>query len=554
MAGSIGPGYDDAIKVWNGFSHRLEWSRTHPDTRGGKETLSRLFNVRHLVSSLLPMGRTAWIVFALLLLAALAHHVPFSLLAEQRDAGELLLTGRSLLAGRLPYTDGYITKTPGAAYLIAVALAVSGQSLLAVRVLVALANLISALGTGLLCRALGWSRQTGLLAGLLFLIAAPQFEGAQVLTEPFLTPCAVFALYVFVRGLTRRRLGWLALAGALCALAAWMKQVGILVLAPALLALAVEFQRRKEARRWLTLAGLVLIVGCGVTLLGLAATAVRSANAEAFWRCAILGPTHRPTQDWQEAQVRFARRMLELPAIWVPAGLLLLVELMRLPTTVRAGKTNWPILFLGTACVCCLAPVLHRQYPHYFLPGLPFAVILATVGWEIVVRRVLARRQILPAVGLLLLAALMLYPMGAQFVGAIGDLRRGATVFDDFRVAKELRAAAGEGSVLIVPAEAQFYFLCDLEPPSPELYFYEASLRLMSRQPDLPKDQLIRSALLAHLHDERIGCVLLFGDWDDWDHLPPEERTRWVEVASLRAWTYEPRQYVLSRVRVLRRG
>src|SRR5262249_9599857 len=79
----------------------------------------------------------------LLLLAAVVHSLPFAFLAEQRDAGELLLTAQQLLDGQLPYTRAYITKTPGAAYVIAGFMAVAGQNLLGIRFLILAANVVS---------------------------------------------------------------------------------------------------------------------------------------------------------------------------------------------------------------------------------------------------------------------------------------------------------------------------------------------------------------------------------------------------------------------------
>jgi 4-amino-4-deoxy-L-arabinose transferase-like glycosyltransferase len=498
-------------------------------------------------------GRVAGWAFALLFVLALGQHVLYSLLAEQRDAGELLLTARDLLAGRLAYEHSYITKPPGAAYLIAAALAVSGQSLLAVRALVLVTNLLSALGVGLLCRSLGWAARTALLASLLFLFAAPQFEGAQVLTEPFLDACAVFGLWAFVEGRRRRSLPWLALAGALCGAAAWMKQVGVVVLAPPVLAAAVAFVRQRQDRRWLALAVIVLFAGWAGALGALAALAVRPANLEPFWRCVVVGPLTRPSDVWGDLHLRLLRRLRELPGVWLPAFLLAALAPVRLLTRRGAANTEGATFFLTAAVLFSLLPVLHRPYPHYFLPALPFAAILAAVWWQAAAARLLVPRRPLPAAAFALLLGLALYPAGAALAGTLRDLEAGATVFDDFRAGAELRAATEGRPALIVPAEAQFYFLSDIDPVSPHLFFAEESLRLMSPRPGLSREELVRTILLDILHDRRVAYVLLFGYWDDWERLPPEERSAWLLQTEVDAWTYDTRQYTLTRVRVLRR-
>src|SRR5947209_20628314 len=100
-----------------------------------------------------------------LFLVAVVQHIPFSLLGEQRDSGELLLNARDIVQGGLPYTSSYSVKTPGAPYIMAGCMALFGESLLAQRVLVFLVNVLGAWGTACLCRVLGWRGRTAFLAG-----------------------------------------------------------------------------------------------------------------------------------------------------------------------------------------------------------------------------------------------------------------------------------------------------------------------------------------------------------------------------------------------------
>jgi 4-amino-4-deoxy-L-arabinose transferase-like glycosyltransferase len=472
-----------------------------------------------------------------LLLVALAHYLPFLFLGEQRDAGELLVTAEQLRDGRLPYTGAYITKTPGVAYLIAGVLAVTGENLLAIRLLVLLANLACAAGTAWLCVLLGWGGRTALGAAFLYLVAAPYTEGAQILTEPFLAPCAVFAAAACVCGLATRRLAWVVLSGALCAAAVWAKQVGVLVLPPLLLALAVS--RRAGPARWRLLAALGCLAGFAVVLGLLVATAVRPANWEAFINCTFFGLFRRPGPafDPEMGLVVRTRSLFDFPAVWLPA---------LLTVAVAAWLALWParrhpaVLFLGALMLASLIPTWHRQFPHYYLPALPFAAALAAAFWGAVFRhaRAAQARTVRLVAGAALLV-LLAFPLRGFWL-VIQDLRKGATVFTDLRLAEEVRAVTGGAPTLILPADAHLYFLCRTPPPTPHLFFFEESVRLMVPGND---PELLRRVLVEIQRDPQVRYVLLCERWPVWDRLPPAEKARWKLVARLPAWRYGTRNY-----------
>jgi 4-amino-4-deoxy-L-arabinose transferase-like glycosyltransferase len=488
----------------------------------------------------LPVPRWFW----LLALGAFLYQLPFVLLGEQRDAGELLIAAQQLLRGQPVYSSGYMPKTPGVPYLLAGAFVLFGPHLLVARAAVVAANLLGAWLVGCLARAQGWGGRTAFLAGVLYLFAAPQQEGAQILTEPFLVPLAVLAAFALLRCLQTRRLAWAVLGGAAVAGAIWIKQVGVLVLPPLGILLAVVFLRDGGRRGWIVLAAVVFLVSCIATLGVLVWTAVRPDNREAFWNCVVVGLLTRTQGGLLE--IAPLAGVGANPGIWVPALLLATLVLVRRPA--EPGG-NGPFWLTGGLMLFSLLPVIHRNFPHYYLPALPFAAILAAVFWDATGRRLEQHRALF---ALLLLGGLVL-PIYRLWQAA-EQLRQGATVFRDLQVGRELRELIGDRRVFVLGYDPQYYFLLHAAPPTPHLYLYEENLRLAD--PRSPDDwgQLIRSALADVAQNRNIDYILLFGgDYDAWRYWPDEQRDAWTVCASFPIWLYETHSYVRVELRVLRR-
>jgi hypothetical protein len=192
-----------------------------------------------------------------------------------------------------------------------------------------------------------------------------------------------------------------------------------------------------------------------------------------------------------------------------------------------------------------LVPVLHRQFPHYYLPALPFAALLAAVFWDSVARRLWRGWLRLVFAGLALAGLawpiLWLWEAGA-------DLARGATVFDNLRAGHELRALLGGRPVLILGVEPEYYFLCGADPPTPHLYLYDENLRLEEPGSTLGDLALLKKKVseLAARRDYRV--LVRFDYWDWW---PEEDEENWEQIGSTRVWMYDTRCYNPVEVRVL---
>jgi 4-amino-4-deoxy-L-arabinose transferase-like glycosyltransferase len=486
---------------------------------------------------------------------ALAHFLPFAFLAEQRDSGELLVTAREVLEGELPYTTAYIVKPPGVPYVLAGFMATLGGDLLTVRFLILFVSVAGALAVVGLCYALGWRGRTAFLAALLFLLAAPHYEGAQILTEPFLVLFATCGMAAWVYGLRVQSLGWAGVAGVMFAAAAWMKQVAVLGLIPVGLLLGFELLARPASRPWLLQAGFTFALGLGASLSLFILTTVQEANADAFLNCVVYGLFQRPNR--MRTVANFAgslwTRFLEFPGVWWPALALVAGEAVR---WVRQGRHAYrpAILFLAVGLLAALVPVAHRFYPHYYLPALPFAAILAAVFWDDLARRLAAGFEYsVGLVGACLVGLAVINPL-PRLAGAADSLRAGATVFTDLRVAGRITTITSGKPILVVPTEAHFYYLCRSRPPTPHVYFNEESIRPMAADRGAARDALLRSALRQALREERLAYVLIVGDWPVWDSLRPAERAEWSVVFTDEAWQYNTNRYDRVKIRVLARS
>jgi 4-amino-4-deoxy-L-arabinose transferase-like glycosyltransferase len=480
----------------------------------------------------LPAPRWFW----LLAVGALLYQLPFVLLGEQRDAGELLVAAQQLLRGQLVYTSGYMPKTPGVPYLLAGVFILCGPHLLAARAAVVVANLVGAWAVVALTSTLGWRGRTAFLAGILYLFAAPQHEGAQILTEPFLVPFAVLAPLLLLLSLQTRRLGWAILAGAGVAAALWMKQVGILVLFPLLLLLGIIFLRTPQRRWWITLLTFVFLGSCALTVSVLVRTAVGPQNREAFWNCVVLGLLTRKQPSLLESSPLSG--VGANPGLWVPALLLVGIAIVRRPKTEEGG--NGPFWLLGGLMLFSLLPVAHRSYPHYYLPALPFAAILSAVFWDATARHLVPRHR-----GLfvpILLAGLIMPVFRLWQVEE--DLRRGATVFADLRVGQELRQRIDSRPVLVLGYDPQYYFLLRAAPPTPHLYLLEENLRLSDPTYPGDLDHLFQKCLDEIAGQHNYDFILTFsGNHGIWGWWPEDRQDEWQVVARFPVWLYETYHY-----------
>ena len=171
------------------------------------------------------------------------HVIPFALLALvlavsivvrirlldaplERDEGEHGYLAQMLLAGQAPWQTDYNLKLPGTDFLYAGVMAMLGQTPVAIRIGLLVANLISVLLVGLLGRRLFGITGGAVSAAAFALLSCSQSVlGTIAHSTHFVVLFALAGLLVLLRA--RDRIAWLFCSGLAFGLAFLMKQPGI---------------------------------------------------------------------------------------------------------------------------------------------------------------------------------------------------------------------------------------------------------------------------------------------------------------------------------------
>lgn len=324
----------------------------------------------HISRSGLALALAVGALAALIWLArAPLHRLPL-----ERDEGAYAVIARDWLAGAIPYRDRFDHKPPlvYAAYMPAVALggAPGGDAVLALRRWATAWLLLTAAAAGWLGGQLWASRPAALAsAGLTGLWASSMaLQGPTFNSEAVMLLPACLALGCAIRAMRRRQSGWWLAAGALLALAALGKPVGIL-LAPALLLGGLLDQR--GLRRGL-LNGLEIISGVALVAVPLIGYFAHHGALEAA-RAALLDYNLR-----YAAASGSQADLAGLLPIWRPLAPLALAALAG---AALAGRTTRSRVHLVAAAwslgLAAGAVASLRAYPHYYLAAVPALAIWA---------------------------------------------------------------------------------------------------------------------------------------------------------------------------------
>jgi len=356
----------------------------------------------------------AWFVLAALLLRA-PSYIPSVI---DPDEGLYILQAREWLRGGWPYVAVWDMHPVGAPALIAGALAVFGQTILAVRLLGALAVAATAFALYGLVRAAGGPRLLGLGAGLLYVGSSVMLGGLATNTEILFAPFVVAAMALGVRAAARLvREGapptWtqVAAAGLAIGLALTIKQVvvpeGCLVFA--LLAGPAWWRGVLPTGRALAMAAAYAALCAAPTAaLGLAYAA--RGEFGAFVEGGILAPL-RYAADPIEAVVAVrivvgTTATLLLPFALAAAALAPRRGLRAEPRHGAAAQAAGGAVLTRIAAVWLAVATIAVALPgkfilHYFLIWLPPLSLLAALGARRLVHGVPLGRGALAFTGLL---------------------------------------------------------------------------------------------------------------------------------------------------------
>lgn len=394
-----------------------------------------------------------------------------------RDAGAFLTIADKTLEGYLPYRDFVDHKPPGIYYTLAVALAVD-RSVEAARWLLLSVNL----GTGVVLIAVGrrlWSYDVGILAAILYLGALPWYQGVFLLTEPFVALALVAGLH-FLLGSTEHRGGVRPLAVGLClGIALLFKQtsaaaipvfVGAVLLLPVARDDGFVQSIRQLRRRQAAVSVAAFTVGL-VAPVAIVTAYFSSLGAlgELFYWTTIVNGDYGASINART--IGLLQDRLGLAAgLWIASvfgGVLLFRH-----STPR--NTSWAVVLTALAATAAL-PLLLRQFHHYFIMILPFAVLLIAGGTAVAGSWVAARTTMWTAprcgvaMAVLMVTAPMIVPAATGSVsvpGGDGTLAEQRALAD--QIAAETSPSEG---ILVLAAEPQFYFLADRDPIDQNVYY-----------------------------------------------------------------------------------
>jgi len=387
-------------------------------------------------------------VFALMLaVALLCRWMAFVPAVIDTDEGLYMLQAREWLRGNWPFVAVWDMHPPGAPALIALAMAVLGESIRSVRLLGAVCVAVTGLALDGLVRAAGGAPALALTAGLAYVVLTPTLTGLATNTEILFAPFVVGAL-AFATRLMRRalddgatpRIRGLIPIGLLIGCGLVIKQVVVFegCFAFALAVLLPWFRGALDWRRVVAMAAAYAAL-CATPMLLLALIYLLMGEFVTLWDALALAPL----------RYGFARLSAGVAAWVVTAELLTLAAplLLAVIATLRPVPEHRRLLVLGwswfaVAALGVIAPGLF--FRHYFLMLLPPLGLLAGLGaWRLAA--MLRPERVRPAVVVLLgLLALDAWRMDAPARMLDG---RGLYEPDPVRqVAAALRQAVPPGS------------------------------------------------------------------------------------------------------------
>lgn len=340
---------------------------------------------------------SAWAEIALVLALALAVRAPFlGFSVLDPDESAFLLAAREMLRGHLPYTTFFDIKPLGSTTLVAGAMLLFGERVVAARALALACVVATALLLRLVARELGGGRVAGFLAAVLYVAFSARLGGLAAHTEVLLAPFTAAGVLLLLREGRRAaaappRAPRLLAAGLLLGAAVWIKYVPA---APAAV-VAGAVLLGALARRRVTVAG---AAGLGLLFAaGLAAPTL--ATLAAYWWSGLLdaflywnfGFAARYVGAGPAPKELVKRVAAALVEVWP----LLLLGAVHLGLALRrrgGAPDRWTLAallaWLAGEAVAVAAP--RQFFGHYFLMLLPPLSAMSGLALEAGARRLAA--------------------------------------------------------------------------------------------------------------------------------------------------------------------
>ncbi len=463
----------------------------------------------------------------MLVFAAVARAFAFLPAVIDTDEGLYLLQARAWREGGWPFLTVWDMHPPGAPALFALAFAIFGERLIAVRILGVVAAAATASLLVALARGLGAGRGAAFAAGLIYAAQSSLLSGLATNTEILFAPFVTAALLIAVRAGRKageRPIGFTALAvlGLLIGFALLIKQVVVfegcfafaVAVLPALLARTLSI----TALVW---RALVYAIVCALPTAALFALYGMFGAADVLWDALVLAPL-RYQGDAIPADERFW-------AITTPVVTLLPVLGLAGMATIPPRRADRTVLLFGwtwlaVASVAIAAPGMY--FLHYFLIALPPLSLLGGLG---IVRLVLALRTPAPVIAIGLFVAIVTgYALRDE---ALYRLRSGAGLWRPDPPREVARVLAAElpprAPVFLANYHVAVIFLAGMEPASRFVFPAQLTGHYAEVLPVNPDEEIAR--ILA----SRPAAIVIDRGWT---HVIRAEALAAIEIALAEAY------------------
>ncbi len=474
----------------------------------------------------------AWVLFGATVIAVLVARVRLAGLPLERDEGEYAYGGQLLLLGIPPYKLAYSMKLPGTAAAYALAMSIFGQSITAVHIGLALANLVT---IGLIYF-LG-RRLLGELGGIVtaacyaVLSLMPHVLGTAAHATHFVVLFALAGTVVLLRSAPGQSLIAILGTGFLFGLGFLMKQPGVFFVCFGSLYLLAHDWRARLRPKTVLLRNLFFIIGAGLPCLVTGFLLWRAGVFEKFWFWTIKYATEYGSRvSVGEGVQLFAGHFLGVVGtawpIWVLgfAGLIALAINKTLRR--RAGFVTTFAVFSALA-VC---PGLYFR-PHYFILFLP-ALALMTGSAVVGVLHIRAKTLLPQFAVLLILAISLAFPLWSERdfffelpIPEANQLVNGTNPFpESIRISDYIRAQSDpEDKIAVLGSEPQIYFYSKRLSATGYIYTYA----LMEPQPYAHQMQ---EEMIHEIESARPRFLVLIVIDKSWLARPDSDQTifRWA--------------------------
>lgn len=441
------------------------------------------------------------VILILLSLLAVTPRLFFIDVPFERDEGVYAYISDVIDRGGIPYRDAFDHKPPLIYYIYNVSFALFGHSIIAPRLMAILFTAIACLYVFLIVYHISHNKIAGVLS-MMFLglsSASPVYSGfntnTEIFTLPFLTAGSYYLLVAW------NRLRYFIIAGLLFGLAFTIKQVALIIAAPALMVCSYNLIRERSSY---LKAILLFGIGFFTPLALFTLYFIFHDSFYYFWNYFF-------TYNLSYVSKLNLSQMIELllyqaqliramdPIIWISSTICFILFLFY-------EKSIFYRLFIVSLVIgSMIATIIGRYfYGHYFIVMLPFLSIAIGVGSSSQHSNIKRYAfQTILIIGMFVAIAIFAPFTKMPQQQLLENLYGNNPFYQSVGVGRFLKSTAKPNStVFIVGSEGQILFYSGLPSATSIFYFYPLTL-------ESPLKNQIRDTLLNDIQNQKPTYVLL---------------------------------------------